>query len=218
MVKSSISIFSAMKLSCKMFLLLLFVTSLEVHAWAFAGGPICGDKIPKIVALTEGTMRGVLGENNAEIIQLFDSVATENQERSFSDALVSGRWKLLWTTEKETLFFAKNGLFGKSVTEISQTIDLKTGFLNNLIEFEGDRAFSVEGTIEQNVANSSSSSSRSGRRLDFKFKSATLSVPPLLPALRLPPVGAGWFENVYVNRRYRLSRDVRGDYLLSERV
>ena len=54
-------------------------------------------------------------------------------------------------------------------------------------------------------------------RINFTFQKALLRIPPL-PQLSLPPVGKGWFENVYVNEKYRLSRDVRGDYLLSQRV
>ena len=57
--------------------------------------------------------------------------------------------ELLWTTEKETLFFINKGLFGKAVTNVYQTIDLQQGLLNNLIEFESDRVFSVVGTIEK---------------------------------------------------------------------
>ena len=60
---------------------------------------------------------------------------------------VDGAWQLLWTTEKETLFFAKNGFFGKKVTDIIQTIDFKSSTLNNLISFEGDSSFSVVGSV-----------------------------------------------------------------------
>lgn len=101
------------------------------------------------------------------------------------------------------------GLFGKAVTNVYQSIDLKQGLLNNLIEFESDRVFSVVGTIEKDQSVNS--------RINFKFSKAVITVPPF-PSLTLPPVGSGWFDNIYANEKYRLSKDVRGDYLISKRV
>ena len=131
---------------------------------------------------------------------------------------VRHRWELLWTTEKETLFFAKYGLFGESVTRISQTIDINSGYLNNLIEFNGDRYFSVIGKIRVDTGSEMGGSRiGAGRRIFFDFKKAKLAIPPI-PVITLPPVGKGWFDTLYVNDRYRLSKDIRGDYLLSRRL
>jgi hypothetical protein len=167
-------------------------------------------KVPGLIALAETTKRGLISSSNAEIMQLVDDIESQNVEQSFQKKQVNGEWELLWTTEKETLFFAKNGLFGKPVSRIAQTIDLDAQFINNLILFEGEREFSVLGSLNM------SAEKKEGRKLDFSFESATLKIPPL--SLKLPPVGKGWFENVFVNDQYRLSKDIRGDYLISKRV
>lgn len=117
--------------------------------------------------------------------------------------LLIGCWTLLWTTEKETLFFAKNGLLGRKCTGIEQTI--RNNAIYNTILFEGASKFEVEGSIE-----------RDQLRTNFKFKRAQVIVPPLIN-LTLPPIGAGWFDTVYVDAEYRVSADVRGDYLICRR-
>ena len=166
------------------------------------GGPIRGDKLPKLISLAEFSDLGLITSNNADIISLMGVIAEENTERSFPSKLVDGKWELLWTTEKETLFFAKNGLFGKPVSGITQTIDIGEGSINNLIEFEGERSFSVLGSIVLNK------DTKEGRKVDFKFQSATVTIPPL-PSITLPPVGAGWFASGRGQ-----CRDPRGELLL----
>ena len=178
------------------------------------GGPIRGDTLPLLLRTIEATEKGVLQDSKNDIIDMINMIGQQNtqfvqNDRNFLNKKISGKWELLWTTEKETLFFINKGLFGKSVTNVYQTIDLKQGVLNNLIEFEGDRVFSVVGTIEKDLLVNS--------RINFKFSKAVISVPPF-PSLSLPPVGSGWFDNVYANDKYRLSKDVRGDYLVSKRV
>ena len=179
----------------------------------YGGGPIRGDTLPLLLRTIEGSEKGVLQDSKAQIIDMINMIGQQNMnfvqnDRTFLDK-ISGKWQLLWTTEKETLFFINKGLFGKAVTNVYQTIDLKQGLLNNLIEFESDRVFSVVGTIEKDLLINS--------RINFKFSKAVITVPPF-PSLSLPPVGSGWFDNVYANDKYRLSRDVRGDYLVSKRV
>jgi PAP_fibrillin len=177
------------------------------------GGPIRGDLVPKLVSLAQQSKLGVAKDYNGEILDIFDRIATKERDFVLRDSKfatkLNGKWELLWTTEKETLLFADKGFFGKPCTRITQTIDLGNGFLNNLIEFEGDRSFSVVGDIQQDAQDK--------LRLNFQFKKAVISVPPF-PSLTLPPIGKGWFETVYVNEKYRLSRDIRGDFLVSKRV
>lgn len=179
------------------------------------GGPIRANSLPRLIDLVRPTQRGAetTTEAKEEIIALIDSI--EEQQASFvqRDAKFldkcNGVWELLWTTEKETLFFQKSGLFGASVTNIVQEIDTKNNKLTNLIAFDGGREFRVEGSVAPDPAISN--------QLNFKFQSATLLIPPFIN-LRIPPVGSGWFRNVYANQEYRLSRDVRGDYLVSRRI
>lgn len=144
------------------------------------GGVIRGDKLPKLISLIEGTQRGLNTLNNNEIISIINIIETENEDRKLIER-VDGKWELLWTTEKETLFFIKYGLFGKQVTNIYQDINLNQNLINNQILFEDNREFSVLGYIEQeNIL--------SDKRINFNFKKAILKIPPL-PIISIPPVG-----------------------------
>ena len=198
-------------------LLLLFISSIQCYQYQqrrrlmMAGGPIRGDLIPKLITLTSSTNRGLIKDNNNDIIEIMEQIATTNERFIKSDKnlinKVNGNWKLLWTTEKETLFFAKSGLFGNKVTNIRQVIDNDS--INNIIEFENNAEFTVLGDIDIQ--------STDIRRVNFKFKQAKLILPPFVN-LKIPPVGQGWFDNIFVNEKYRLSRDIRGDYLISQRI
>jgi len=175
-----------------------------------AGGPIRGDVLPKLITLTSLSNRGLIKDNNNDIIEIMDQIATTNERYIKSDKnlinKVKGNWKLLWTTEKETLFFAEKGLFGNKVTDIRQVINDNS--INNIIEFENNAEFTVLGDID--------TKSDIGR-VNFKFKQAKLILPPFIN-VNIPPIGSGWFDNIYVNEKYRLSKDVRGDYLISQRL
>ena len=140
----------------------------------YGGGPIRGDTLPLLLRTIEGSEKGVLQDSKAQIIDMINMIGQQNMnfvqnDRTFLDK-ISGKWQLLWTTEKETLFFINKGLFGKAVTNVYQTIDLKQGLLNNLIEFESDRVFSVVGTIEKDLLINS--------RINFKFSKAVITEPP----------------------------------------
>ncbi len=75
------------------------------------------------------------------------------------------------------------------------------------------------GTADDNafVVDSSLSREAGARRVDFKFNAARLDLPSGR-TLRLPPVGAGWFDCLAVTPRLRVCRDVRGDLLVVERA
>ena len=53
-------------------------------------------------------------------------------------------------------------------------------------------------------------------KVNFTFLSAGLKFSNGF-TLPVPPVGKGWFENIYVGERYRVARDSRGDTLIVER-
>jgi len=180
--------------------------SVKLHG----GGPIRGDTLPALIRAAEATQRGLDASNNAAIIAMMTELGEKNERfsKTFLDK-VNGKWELVWTTEKETLFFIKNGFFGKRVTNVYQTVDIPNNLINNLIEFDGQREFSVLGTAARDP--------QVATRVNFAFTKAVISVPPL-PKLTLPPVGNGWFDNIFVNDKYRLARDVRGDYLITQRV
>lgn len=177
------------------------------------GGPVRGDQLPSILKLIESSRQGLNPQYKDDIKAMMNIIESQNsvfvqKDKSFRGK-VNGKWELLWTTEKETLFFIEKGFFGKKVTLVSQSIDFNTNQINNLIEFEDGREFSVLGKL--------SSDDTDKRRVNFEFTKAIIKVPPF-PQLGLPPVGKGWFDNIYCNDKYRLSRDVRGDYLVSKRI
>ncbi len=72
-----------------------------------------------------------------------------------------------------------------------------------MIEFPPEGAFLVNSSLDW-VGDG---------RTDFKFSGASIKLPKGR-SLDLPPVGKGWFKSVYCDGKYRLSRDVRGDYLV----
>lgn len=188
--------------------LLIFLNAI-VPGSTLAGGPIRGDTIPKLLSIIKSTNFGASKTVlNPEIISMIENIGAENRDKT-KLMTIQGSWELLWTTEKEILFFAKSGLFGKPVTTISQDVDFKEGRLVNSIQFEGEREFSVTGKITE--------ADQPKRRTNFEFEKARLSIPPL-PSLTLPPVGKGYFDTIYANEKYRFSVDIRGDYQISRRI
>ena len=75
-----------------------------------------------------------------------------------------------------------------------------------MIEFPPAGSFIVDSAIQQ----------EGDRRVNFQFNGASLKTTNR--KFKLPPKGKGWFDNVYVDKEYRLSKDVRGDYLLVQRA
>lgn len=197
-------------------LLLLFfpTTAALLSNLRMGGGPTRGATLAKLLDLVSVSDRGLFTDNNSRCKELIDLIEEEQadfarrENKKFSNRC-QGDWELLWTTEKETLFFAKNGLFGAPCTTISQSIDLQKGLINNLIEFENGRKFSVLGSCTVAEADP--------RRFEFSFTSAQIVVPPFVN-LSLPPVGKGNFVSVLCNDKYRVSKDSRGDYLCFARM
>lgn len=121
-----------------------------------------------------------------------------------SEKNINGTWRLVYTTEKETLFILKNAsIFGTTASEVFQVINTAAGTLQNVIEFPPEGAFIVNSSLEW----------EGNGRTNFKFNGATIKLPNDR-RLNLPPVGKGWFKSIYCDGKYRLARDVRGDYLV----
>jgi hypothetical protein len=89
---------------------------------------ICGDSRQGI----EGTGSVSQEEFDGLVEQLIANNPTQNPAES---SLMTGRWKMAWTTEKEILFCVEKGLFGLPCTDVYQTIDSSAGTLKNVIEF-----------------------------------------------------------------------------------
>lgn len=85
----------------------------------------------------------------AQIIQAVDAVADVGRDTVTTDSLLSGTWRLLWTTEKEQLYIIKNApLFGTKAGDVLQVIDVEKKTLNNVITFPPGGVFFVRSTIE----------------------------------------------------------------------
>jgi len=105
----------------------------------------------------------------------------------------------LWTTEKEINFFLNVGLSN----DVTQTIAGDT--LQNNIAFANGGCFGVEGRLEVDP--------EKGQRTIFAFESATLDLGRW-GKYRLPPVGSGWFDTVYLDDDLRVDVNSRDDILV----
>ena len=145
-------------------------------------------------------------ELRRELERAVDALAEETKDAGANERS-NGRWRLEYTTEKETLF-----LLGArpASTRAYQTIDGDARRLRNEVIFQsGDTeiVFTVDAAIETGA---------SEKRVHFKFTSASIRFGDAL-RVPIPPFGEGWFENVYVDEDMRVSRDSRGDTLVCAR-
>mmetsp|Transcript_23711 Transcript_23711/g.42390 ORF Transcript_23711/g.42390 Transcript_23711/m.42390 type:complete len:346 (-) Transcript_23711:96-1133(-) len=157
----------------------------------------------ELLAALKDSNRGVetTVEQRAVIEKLIDELSAVNPT-AVAGSRLTGRWQLLWTTEKETLALTGGGFLGRPVSDVFQRIDAEAGTLSNNIEFE-DGAFEVDSTCEPS----------DGIRVDFQFTSARLRFSGF--TLPLPPVGKGWFDCVYLDDELRIVRDSRDDILIA---
>tara|TARA_B100000519_G_scaffold48047_1_gene38649 strand:+ start:828 stop:1484 length:657 start_codon:yes stop_codon:yes gene_type:complete len=168
--------------------------------------------LDELMTVVKEDNRGIQSSKREQIESIIDKLSeasknsktnnNNNNNNNTEDSKLSARWKLLWTSEKETLFLLET--FKGSTAY--QTINVKEKTLGNTVEFSGGNTFLVESeiTIENET------------KVEFTFTSAGLKFSNgfMLP---VPPVGKGWFDNVYVGDRYRVARDSRGDTLIVER-
>lgn len=169
------------------------------------------EKIMKeIVSIVASTERGTVTskEELSALKERFDQL--EQLPTEYDPKLLNGTWKLLWTTEKEILFIIQdNGLAswcGTSAGEVFQVIDLDNQRLQNCIEFPPEGSFVVDSSLQYGPD-----------KCSFAFKGARLNLPGK-KTVNLPPLGKSRFKTLFVNQKYRLALDDRGDYLLVERV
>jgi L-ascorbate metabolism protein UlaG (beta-lactamase superfamily) len=162
------------------------------------------DLLKKVAPLRCGA--AMTKAEEAEVLAIVEELKPLNPTPATSASpLINGRWDLLWTTEKEQLFFVEKGLFGSGFVAAKQDIDVASGRLQNLIEFEKGDYFKV----------SSSLSSEPPVRCNFVFGSCVCKRGPL--EVPLPPVGKGWFDTVYLDDTLRIAEDIRGDTLIVAR-
>lgn len=168
-----------------------------------------------ILSVVENSERGTL--TTQQDMKLLRGFFSELGDIAASDPLqnpsaLNGTWKLLWTSEKEILFIIKkNGLANWCGTEsgnVYQVIDLNENRLQNCIEFPPEGAFIVDSFIEYDSES---------KRCSFEFQGARLRVPNNRE-FNLPPVGKSTFKTLFVDSKYRIAEDARGDFLIVERV
>eukprot|EP00930_Biecheleria_cincta_P047118 TRINITY_DN32602_c0_g1_i1.p1 TRINITY_DN32602_c0_g1~~TRINITY_DN32602_c0_g1_i1.p1 ORF type:complete len:251 (-),score=38.35 TRINITY_DN32602_c0_g1_i1:136-888(-) len=142
-------------------------------------------------------------EDRKEIEQLIDDLV-EAAGGPPEEVEFTGRWHLVYTTEKEILFLFGDGE-GKEATEAYQSIEISKGTLGNEVVWANGVDFTVASSLQV-----------SGRRSSFEFQGAALQVPGW-PKLSLPPVGKGWFDTLFIDGDIRVVRDIRGDTGIYER-
>ena len=127
-----------------------------------------------------------------------------------------GKWELIYTTEKEVNFFRTSWPFAK-VISIVQEIDLyNTETIQNSINFERNGAFIVNGIAKPSASATTTVDTTEYDRVEFEFQSAIIKV--FGQSISIPPVGKGWFDTMYVDDKYRLSNDSRGDWSVFRRL
>lgn len=167
-----------------------------------------------ILSIVENSERGTLTtpKDLTQLRGLFselgDIAASEPLQ---NPSALNGTWKLLWTSEKEILFIIKkNGLAnwcGTQSGNVYQVIDLKEKRLQNCIDFPPEGAFIVDSYIDYDSES---------KRCSFEFQGARLRVPNR--EFTLPPVGKSTFKTLFVDSKYRIAEDARGDFLIVERI
>ena len=144
------------------------------------------------------------------------AAAPPPEKANTSHDRLTANWRLIWTSERETLFLLSKwpgpGMTKATTTQAYQRIDVNAGTLNNAVVFVSGNVFEVDSTIE--VADAGDDE-RSETRVEFAFDAARLALRwPLEATVPVPPVGKGWFDNLYVDDTLRIARDSRGDTLV----
>ena len=180
-------------------LLLSFILASSAALWSTKTYKKQPQVISDILTLvSKNNINGNNSVNKQELASLINSLPKTPVKRE----MMYGKWNLIYTTEKETNFISK--YFGKCTGVYQQ---IKNDTINNVISFE-DKVFSVDGMLFLN--------NEKTNRVDFKFTKASLTFNNQKP-INFPPVGSGYFDNLYIDDLIRISYDVRGDYLISKR-
>lgn len=169
-----------------------------------------------LLATVADTGRGLEGGNRAAVETAVDELAACGREDVEAGSappvsILSGTWKLLWTSERETLFLLEKGLFNVGpARDVFQVLDAAARTLSNVVEFgetEMSAAFVVKGTLRP----------ESDVRCSFAFKRVELQRADGSTFGVAPPFGSGFFDTVYCDDTLRVSRDSRGDTLIVSR-
>ena len=164
--------------------------------------------LPELENLIAASQSGIEKSYEKRVKSLMVEIS-KSREGDQRESL-SGRWELIYTTEKEINFFKTSWPFAK-VSLITQNLDLVDAqTVNNIIQFEGGGEFSVTGSTV--VVDGEDEYDR----VAFEFTNARALVWG--NEIPLPPTGAGWFDTMFCNANLRLSCDSRGDWSVFRRI
>jgi hypothetical protein len=195
-------------LSSRLLLVLAFPGVATVNGFFFQKPAVRSPLLPELTELIERSKNGVDTSLDEDVRSLMTQIG--ESRKGDQRLALPGQWELIYTTEKEVNFFRTSWPFAK-VSSITQDLDpYKTEFINNLISFEGGGGFLVTGEVCPVDGDSEYD------RVAFKFEGAV--VKGWGKELKLPPVGAGWFDTIFCDEKYRLSQDSRGDWSVFKRL
>ena len=167
----------------------------------------------ELLAACEGLERGARGDAvaKARVVEALERLSERNPTRDpASSPLLRGTWDVVWTTEAELLALTSS----KWCTGASQTIGPREGGGGDGGDLELTNSIDFEGGSYLRVGSSCAPEPRGGR-VNFAFESCAAKWRGV--ELPLPPVGAGWFEVLYLDGEVRVARDVRGDLQVCSR-
>lgn len=180
----------------------------HVNALIFQKAPQVSSLLSDLDALIESIANNPDDpEKQEEIKELMLTISKSRQGDQRKK--LPGKWELKFTTEKEVNFFRTSWPFA-SVSDIIQDLDLyNMETVDNSINFQGGGQFAVTGNARAIDGNSEYD------RVGFEFTSSAITAWDR--TFQVPPVGAGYFDTMYVDDKYRLSQDSRGDWSVFHR-
>ena len=199
--------YSRKRLYCYFFFLSSFSSAFSPESLTPTGSrrnPLLPE-LENLIAASRSGLDSSYEERVKEVMTEISKTRDGDQRES-----LSGRWELIYTTEKEINFFKTSWPFA-DVSNITQQLDLTNGrSVNNIIQFEGGGQFAVTGNTD--VVDGDDEYDR----VAFEFTNAKAVVWG--KEFGLPPVGVGWFDTMYCDDCWRLSRDSRGDWSVFRRI
>eukprot|EP00850_Spirogloea_muscicola_P013697 SM000094S24714 [mRNA] locus=s94:307657:309735:- [translate_table: standard] len=180
----------------------------SASAGAASQARLVKDDLLAAIAGSERGVRTCTAQERGAVLRPVEALAALGAEAVTTGPGLSATWRLLWTTERETLFILRRaaGWFGTRAGDVLQVIDVEKARLNNVILFPPSGAFIVDSTLQ--VA--------SHQRMNFRFTGAKLKT--VGRTFGLPPFGQGWLDSVYMDDQLRVAKDSRGDVLIVERA
>lgn len=159
---------------------------------------------PKKVVVSNQKQRAILEPMIEELTSISPTRAAA------TSPLLQRKWALEWTTEKEINFFLDVG-FSQNIFQTiaydDKTMNVSGGTIDNSIPFVKGGGFFVTGTLEI--------PDPQGMRTNFEFATAKLDISPWkLGTYEFPPVGAGWFDTLYLDESLRIDINSRDDILI----